>query len=74
MSVSKLLYNVRLAEGNSGFQAVRRKQSTGFPEVLCACTDFDWNDMWLQNLHLSRAVVSMPCDGQWMVGNSHAFV
>jgi len=71
MRVSKLLYNVRLEEGNSGFQAARRKQSTGFPEVLGAFTDFDWNHGRLESLHLSRAVVSTPCEVQWVEGSSH---
>lgn len=74
MRVSKLLSNVGLEKGKGYFQAARRKESTGFPEVLGTCTDFDWNHTWLESLRLSRAVVPVPCEVQWVVGNSHVFV
>lgn len=74
MRLSKLLSNVGLEKGKGCFHAARRKESTGFPEALGTCTDFDWNHTWLESLHLSRAVVPMPCEVQWVGGNSPVFV
>lgn len=69
MRVSKLLYNVRLEEGNNGFQGENKVLDTErcwAPALTLTGTTRGWRD-------LSRAVVSVPCEVQWIVGNRHVF-